>query len=81
MIRGCYRRMAGGTIGGHDTLDNEVDLFESDLEPGPVPKSLKRVRRNETNRNQKTSCPRVETFASSEGEHFDLDVSSTEESG
>ena len=39
------------------------------------------VRRNKTKRNQKTST-HVETLeSSSEGEHFDLDVSSTEESG
>jgi hypothetical protein len=72
--------MAGGTIGERDTLDNnDVDLFESDFPSRKVSKESEGTKQIPI---QKNSCIRVETFASSsEGEHFDLDVSSTEESG
>jgi len=78
IVRGCYRRLAGA-INEHDILDNDdVDLFESDLEPGllPVSKPHQGVKRNKT-KDGKTTIEDLES--SSEGEHFDLEISSSEE--
>jgi structure-specific endonuclease subunit SLX1 len=77
IVRGCYRRMAGGS---NDILDDdEVGLFESDLEPGPVPKRHQMLKKNNTKSNKTSTLVQIFEL-SSEGEHFDFDVSSSEES-
>lgn len=82
IIRGCYRRMSQGAISEHDILDDEDDLFESDLEAGldTVPKPHRMPQRIKRKNDKKTFNLLKSLESSSEGEHFDFDVSSTEES-
>jgi hypothetical protein len=72
--------MAGRANGEYVILDDdEDDLFESDLEqsPVPVPKCNQLLK---TNINKKASALVRTSQSTSEGEHFDLDVTSSGES-
>jgi hypothetical protein len=75
--------MAGSAIIEQDIPDDEVDLFESDLDqaPDPVSRHRQRAKMSKTKLDKKkTRAAKPSGTSSSEGEHFDLDVSSTEES-
>jgi hypothetical protein len=66
--------LAAGAVIENDMSEDEVDLFESDLDQAvPISNHRQRVKMG------KTTTKKSET-SSCEGEHFDLDVSSTEES-
>ncbi|KAG5652472.1 hypothetical protein H0H81_004880 [Sphagnurus paluster] len=85
LIRGCYRRKAGGVTAEDDIPDvGQEEWYESDSEPGGNSSSSRSPKKKATTRMKKTSKTSqtrkmsLQTSASpSEGEFLDLDVSST----